>query len=89
MLLQELTRHADLLSFDYSYSFPKLDKTRSKCFSGGFSIRGLMGSINAQPRGFCTLTLSEGSSAVNARIVEPQRGATIAADLKRLEGRHA
>ena len=63
VLLQELTRDADLLSFDYSFGFPKFDKTRLKRFSAGFSIRGLMGFITAQPRGFCTLELKQGAPA--------------------------
>lgn len=69
--LNYIERDADLLAFDYSFRLTKGDDRHTvKGRLGGFKVRGLFGSVNGQPRGFCTLTLSETSPTGLGRDVE-------------------
>lgn len=71
MLLHEIEECDDLLSFDYSFRLSKgEDKHRLKGQLTGFRVRGLAAQVDAQPRGFCTLTLSEISPKNHLRAVE-------------------
>lgn len=69
--LKYLERDADLLAYDYSFRLTKgEDRHKLKGHLGGFNIRGLFGHVDGQPRGFCTLTLSEVSPTGIGRNVE-------------------
>ncbi len=69
--LNYLERDADLLAYDYSFRLAKGDdRHKLRGHLGGFKIRGLLGGVDGQPRGFCTLTLSEVSPTGLGRDVE-------------------
>ncbi|WP_207394922.1 hypothetical protein [Bremerella alba] len=69
--LNYLERDADLLAYDYSFRLSKgEDRHKLKGHLGDFKIRGLFGGVDGQPRGFCTLTLSELSPNGLGRDVE-------------------
>ena len=69
--LNYLDRDADLLRFDYSFRLTQGDdRHKPKGHLSGFKIRGLFGHVDGQPRGFCTLTLSEVSPTGLGRTVE-------------------
>jgi hypothetical protein len=70
MLLENIRDNLDLLSWDYSYSFDDEGKSRSSGGCSGFQIRGYFGSIDARPKGFCTLELWEFPPTGKGRIVE-------------------
>lgn len=69
-LLFKLRRDNDLLSFDYSYSFVSQGKRRNRGGTSGFKVHGLFGLIDARPRGYCELRLSEVSPIGVGRDVE-------------------
>ena len=70
-MLSCLDRDADLLKFDYAFRLTKgEDRHRLKGRLGGFKVRGLLGNVSGQPRGFCTLELSEVAPNGFGRVVE-------------------
>ncbi|MFO1511578.1 MAG: hypothetical protein U1F83_01475 [Verrucomicrobiota bacterium] len=55
---QSLLRDRELLSFSYMYEFGCEKGVRhGGGMGGGFHVRGLVGSIKATPKGYCTLRL--------------------------------
>ena len=69
-LLEAIQRDLDLLEFDYSYSFSTQGKARSSAGMSGFQVRGYFGSVDARPKGFCTMELREASPSGPSRVVE-------------------
>src|SRR5207245_8663074 len=69
-LQRQLETQADLLSFSYSYEFSAEKGVRGGGGQSGFRIRGLIGSIDVRPSGYCDLTLSEIAPNGKGRIVE-------------------
>jgi hypothetical protein len=69
-LLQDLEDRRDLIAFSYEYRF---SGNRERSGGGavyGFRVRGLFGSIDATPSGYCTLTLSDSAPSGRGRLVE-------------------
>ena len=59
---QALIRDKEILSFSYQYEFGREKGVRnSGGMGGGFHVRGLVGSIKATPKGYCTLRLRASS----------------------------
>jgi hypothetical protein len=59
---QSLLRDRDLLSYSYSYEFGREKGVRhGGGLGGGFHVRGLVGSIKATPKGYCTVRLRASS----------------------------
>jgi hypothetical protein len=55
---QPLLRDKQLLSYSYQYEFGREKGVRQGGgMSGGFHVRGLVGSIKATPKGYCTVRL--------------------------------
>lgn len=55
---QSLLRDQELLSYSYQYEFGNDPGVRhSGGMGGGFHVRGMVGSIKATPKGYCTLRL--------------------------------
>ena len=69
ILLSTIQDYEDLLSCDYSYEFAAEGGIRGSGKRSGFHIRGYAGSINATPKGFCTVQLRE-PGPCRSRIVE-------------------
>ncbi len=59
---QSLLRDRELLSYSYQYEFGREKEVRhGGGMGGGFLVRGLVGSIKATPKGYCTLRLRASS----------------------------
>ena len=59
---QSLIRDRELLSYSYQYELGREKGTRhGGGMSGGFRVRGLVGSITAKPKGYCTVKLRASS----------------------------
>jgi len=59
---QSLLRDRELLSYSYQYEFGREKGVRhGGGMGGGFHVRGLVGSIKATPKGYCTLRLRASS----------------------------
>ena len=57
-----LLRDKDLLSYSYLYEFEREKGVRhGGGMGGGFHVRGLVGSVKATPKGYCTLRLKASS----------------------------
>jgi hypothetical protein len=55
---QALLRDKELLSYSYQYEFGREKGVRhGGGMGGGFHVRGLVGSVKATPKGYCTLRL--------------------------------
>jgi hypothetical protein len=53
-----LARDRDLLSYSYNYEFGREKGVRhAGGMGGGFHVHGLLGSVKATPKGYCTLRL--------------------------------
>lgn len=70
VLLRAVERDQDLLRYDYSYSFSGRGSSRSSGGESGFRVHGLIGHIDARPRGYCHLRLSQLGSNGSPRAVE-------------------
>jgi hypothetical protein len=66
ILQNTINDYVDLLSFDYSCSLESEDNNRGT----KLCIRGYYGDINSNPKGFCTLELTEAAPSGRGRIVE-------------------
>jgi hypothetical protein len=69
-LLQDLEDHRDLISFSYEYRFSGNRERSGGGGASGFRVRGLFGSIDATPSGYCTLVLSDSAPSGRGRLVE-------------------
>ena len=59
---QSLLRDRELLSYSYQYEFGREKGVRhGGGTGGGFRVKGLVGSIKATPKGYCTLRLRSSS----------------------------
>jgi hypothetical protein len=59
---QSLLRDQELLSYSYLYEFGREKGVRhGGGMGGGFRVRGLVGSIKATPKGYCTVRLRASS----------------------------
>lgn len=70
---EALLRDKDLLSFSYQYQFEReMGVRHNGGMGGGFHVRGLVGSIRATPKGYCTLRLRKSvpDSAGNHPMLE-------------------
>jgi hypothetical protein len=54
---RQVERDADLLSFNYSYSFSTEPKQRNGGAEYGFRIDGRPAGVTTRPKGFCTVTV--------------------------------
>jgi hypothetical protein len=55
---QSLLRDRELLSYSYQFEFEREKGVRhGGGMGGGFHVRGMVGSIKATPKGYCTLRL--------------------------------
>lgn len=69
-LLSGFEDHRDLLSYSYRFAFGGHPESSGAGGVSGFRVRGLFGSISAQPSGYCDLTLSETGPTGRGRMVE-------------------
>ena len=66
---QSLLRDRDLLAYSYQYEFGRQKGVRhGGGMGGGFHVRGLVGSIKATPKGYCTLRLRASSPDPSGRF---------------------
>jgi len=69
-LLRAIQRDEDLLCSDYTFSFQTGGSHRTAGRSDGFHVRGLIGSIDTRPHGYCCLALSQLGAHQRSRVVE-------------------
>jgi hypothetical protein len=66
---QSLLSDRELLSYSYVYEFGRDEGVRhSGGMGGGFHVRGMVGSIKATPKGYCTLRLRAPSPDSSGRF---------------------
>jgi hypothetical protein len=78
----ELQQNADLLSFDYTYSFSGAP-SRGAGATSGFRAGALGGCVNTRPKGFCTVELwgvSPGGTGRLAQLIDLRQIGSLATD---------